>query len=148
MGVFQQATQVGTSIVPSFFFLAVSNKDKKILASSCVACWRVSSSFLVDFSFRLLFFIFFIDINTQQDCMNYLGLLLFSHTRSWIGKRVANSCKFGIDSRDSIPINKTLINNNTSERMALPSRARVYADVNSHKPREYWDYESYVVDWG
>ncbi|KAI5709873.1 hypothetical protein M8J76_012868 [Diaphorina citri] len=32
--------------------------------------------------------------------------------------------------------------------MALPSRARVYADVNSHKPREYWDYESYVVDWG
>jgi len=32
--------------------------------------------------------------------------------------------------------------------MALPSRARVYADVNNHKPREYWDYESYVVDWG
>lgn len=34
------------------------------------------------------------------------------------------------------------------ERMALPSRARVYTDVNSHKPREYWDYESYVVNWG
>lgn len=33
-------------------------------------------------------------------------------------------------------------------KMAVPSRARVYADVNSHKPREYWDYESYVVDWG
>lgn len=32
--------------------------------------------------------------------------------------------------------------------MAVPSRARVYADVNSQKPREYWDYESYVVDWG
>lgn len=32
--------------------------------------------------------------------------------------------------------------------MTLPSRARVYADVNNHKPREYWDYESYVVDWG
>lgn len=32
--------------------------------------------------------------------------------------------------------------------MALPSRARVYSDINSHKPREYWDYESYVVDWG
>lgn len=82
--------------------------------------------------------------------MNCLGLLLFSHTRSWIGKgvKVANNCKFGVDSRDRIPINKTLIDNNTSERMALPSRARVYADVNSHKPREYWDYESYVVDWG
>lgn len=82
--------------------------------------------------------------------MNCLGLLLFSHVRSWIGQgvKVANNYKFGIDSRDSIPINKTLIDNNTSERMALPSRARVYADVNSHKPREYWDYESYVVDWG
>jgi len=31
--------------------------------------------------------------------------------------------------------------------MTLPSAARVYADVNSHKPREYWDYENYVVDW-
>lgn len=31
--------------------------------------------------------------------------------------------------------------------MAVPSRARIYADVNSMKPREYWDYESYVVDW-
>ncbi|CAK1539980.1 unnamed protein product [Leptosia nina] len=35
-----------------------------------------------------------------------------------------------------------------SHTMAVPSRARVYADVNSQKPREYWDYESYVVDWG
>lgn len=34
-----------------------------------------------------------------------------------------------------------------STKMALPSRARVYAEVNSHKPRDYWDYESYVVDW-
>lgn len=32
--------------------------------------------------------------------------------------------------------------------MPLPSRARVYADVNTHKPREYWDYESHVVEWG
>jgi len=32
--------------------------------------------------------------------------------------------------------------------MALPSRARVYSDVNSHKSRDYWDYESYLVDWG
>ncbi|CAM9581636.1 unnamed protein product [Ectocarpus sp. 6 AP-2014] len=28
------------------------------------------------------------------------------------------------------------------------SRARVYADVNVHRPREYWDYESLVVNWG
>ena len=33
-------------------------------------------------------------------------------------------------------------------KMPLPSRARVYADINTHKPREYWDYESHVVDWG
>ena len=28
------------------------------------------------------------------------------------------------------------------------SRARVYADVNVHKPREYWDYENLTVHWG
>ena len=33
-------------------------------------------------------------------------------------------------------------------KMPLASRARVYADVNSHRPREYWDYESHVVEWG
>lgn len=31
--------------------------------------------------------------------------------------------------------------------MPLPSRARVYADVNSHRPREYWDYETHQVEW-
>lgn len=35
----------------------------------------------------------------------------------------------------------------TATKMTLPSAARVYADVNSHKPREYWDYENYIVDW-
>lgn len=38
--------------------------------------------------------------------------------------------------------------NTTAGKMPLPSRARVYAEVNSHKPRDYWDYESYVVEWG
>eukprot|EP00095_Tigriopus_kingsejongensis_P007074 maker-scaffold912_size81766-snap-gene-0.15 protein:Tk07074 transcript:maker-scaffold912_size81766-snap-gene-0.15-mRNA-1 annotation:"hypothetical protein DAPPUDRAFT_223674" len=33
-------------------------------------------------------------------------------------------------------------------KMPLASRARVYPDVNSHRPREYWDYESHVVEWG
>jgi len=28
------------------------------------------------------------------------------------------------------------------------NRARVYADVNTHRPREYWDYESHVIEWG
>jgi len=33
-------------------------------------------------------------------------------------------------------------------RMPSTSIARVYADVNTHRPREYWDYESHVVEWG
>uniref|UniRef100_A0A8D3EAX2 non-specific serine/threonine protein kinase n=1 Tax=Scophthalmus maximus TaxID=52904 RepID=A0A8D3EAX2_SCOMX len=31
---------------------------------------------------------------------------------------------------------------------SVPSRARVYTEVNTHRPREYWDYESHVVEWG
>lgn len=30
----------------------------------------------------------------------------------------------------------------------VSSRARVYPDVNTQRPREYWDYESHVVEWG
>uniref|UniRef100_A0A0K0D136 non-specific serine/threonine protein kinase n=1 Tax=Angiostrongylus cantonensis TaxID=6313 RepID=A0A0K0D136_ANGCA len=30
----------------------------------------------------------------------------------------------------------------------VPSKARVYADVNPSRPREYWDYESHVIEWG
>lgn len=30
----------------------------------------------------------------------------------------------------------------------VTSVARVYADVNVHKPREYWDYEALTVTWG
>lgn len=29
-----------------------------------------------------------------------------------------------------------------------PYLCRVYADVNVLRPREYWDYESLVVNWG
>lgn len=32
--------------------------------------------------------------------------------------------------------------------MATPSQSRVYTDANAHKPREYWDYESHIVEWG
>uniref|UniRef100_A0A8C7HQG2 non-specific serine/threonine protein kinase n=1 Tax=Oncorhynchus kisutch TaxID=8019 RepID=A0A8C7HQG2_ONCKI len=31
---------------------------------------------------------------------------------------------------------------------SVPSRSRVYPDVNTQRPREYWDYESHVVEWG
>uniref|UniRef100_H3A126 non-specific serine/threonine protein kinase n=1 Tax=Latimeria chalumnae TaxID=7897 RepID=H3A126_LATCH len=30
----------------------------------------------------------------------------------------------------------------------LQSRARVYSDVNTLRPREYWDYEVHFVEWG
>jgi casein kinase II subunit alpha len=28
------------------------------------------------------------------------------------------------------------------------SVARVYADVNSQQPKEYWDYEALDIEWG
>ena len=33
-------------------------------------------------------------------------------------------------------------------RDAVVSKARVYADVNVNRPREYWDYEALTVSWG
>ncbi|XP_049622937.1 casein kinase II subunit alpha-like [Suncus etruscus] len=30
----------------------------------------------------------------------------------------------------------------------LPSKARVYADVNTRRPLQFWDYRSYEVQWG
>ncbi|XAR51354.1 Non-specific serine/threonine protein kinase [Bertholletia excelsa] len=33
-------------------------------------------------------------------------------------------------------------------RPGAPSKARIYADVNVIRPKEYWDYESLSVQWG
>jgi len=30
----------------------------------------------------------------------------------------------------------------------IACRCRVYADVNVHRPRDYWDYEALTVNWG
>ena len=82
------------------------------------------------------------------------GLLLHSYVGSWVSKgdKVVTGRTFSLGNRDievaSGGNNANKINNHLLERMALPSRARVYTDVNSHKSRDYWDYESYVVDWG
>ena len=27
------------------------------------------------------------------------------------------------------------------------SKAKVYANVNGQKPREYWDYDNYMIEW-
>lgn len=35
-----------------------------------------------------------------------------------------------------------------SNRRRAMSKARVYADVNVVRPKEYWDYESLTVQWG
>lgn len=33
-------------------------------------------------------------------------------------------------------------------RPGVMSKARVYADVNVQRPKEYWDYEALIVQWG
>lgn len=33
-------------------------------------------------------------------------------------------------------------------RPGAPSKARVYADINVIRPKDYWDYESLTVQWG
>jgi len=30
----------------------------------------------------------------------------------------------------------------------VASRSRVYADADSVQPRDYWDYDALVVEWG
>lgn len=36
----------------------------------------------------------------------------------------------------------------SSSDVAAMSKARVYADVNVLRPKDYWDYESLTVQWG
>lgn len=33
-------------------------------------------------------------------------------------------------------------------KMPLTSKARVHYDINMSKPREYWDYENSIIEWG
>ena len=40
------------------------------------------------------------------------------------------------------------LSSSVNSAMPLASQARVYADVNLHRAREYWDYESHVIEWG
>ena len=42
----------------------------------------------------------------------------------------------------------SMLNSTTGAGPVGRSKARVYCDVNVHKPREYWDYESYPIQWG
>merc|ERR1712179_383763 len=42
----------------------------------------------------------------------------------------------------------TLTHTSMSSSVRHMSRARVYCDVNTHRPRECWDYESHVIEWG
>ena len=30
----------------------------------------------------------------------------------------------------------------------MPPVARIYADVNAKKPRDHWDYDNLVIEWG
>lgn len=35
-----------------------------------------------------------------------------------------------------------------NKNRTVKNRARVYADVNQHRPREYWNYEAVPIQWG
>jgi casein kinase II subunit alpha len=35
-----------------------------------------------------------------------------------------------------------------NKNRTVKNKARIYADVNQHRPREYWNYESLTVNWG
>ncbi|CAL5366747.1 unnamed protein product [Camellia sinensis] len=52
--------------------------------------------------------------------------------------------------RPSISMSGTLAQKigKSIRRSGAPSKARVYADVNVIRPKEYWDYESLTVQWG
>lgn len=50
--------------------------------------------------------------------------------------------------RSALPILPLPARNMSSSAARPPSLSRVYADVNERRPREYWDYESMVVNWG
>ena len=39
-------------------------------------------------------------------------------------------------------------NSNNIKNRRVKSISRVYADVNQHRPKEYWDYDSLSITWG
>lgn len=82
--------------------------------------------------------------------IHYLGLLLSARVCGWANKKLRSisNDKNLVVGQNSAAVSTPNKNTHIVQKMALPSRARVYADVNSHKSRDYWDYESYVVDWG
>eukprot|EP01095_Lingulamoeba_sp_RSL-Kostka_P004435 TRINITY_DN1565_c0_g1_i1.p1 TRINITY_DN1565_c0_g1~~TRINITY_DN1565_c0_g1_i1.p1 ORF type:complete len:420 (-),score=100.34 TRINITY_DN1565_c0_g1_i1:1088-2347(-) len=43
---------------------------------------------------------------------------------------------------------ETVIMRQRNRHRPIRSRAKVYADVNQHRPKEYWNYDSLVVNWG
>ena len=47
----------------------------------------------------------------------------------------------------SVWSNNSSRNRNTSIHV-VKNRPRVYSDVNTHRPREYWNYEALTVNWG
>ena len=48
----------------------------------------------------------------------------------------------------SEPLSSSSSTSSTSTTTTAAAMSRVYPDVNVKRPREYWDYESLVVNWG
>ena len=86
-----------------------------------------------------------------MEALGFFGISLYSYqlwSKSkeqvrWVSMIVARAIR-----NTNIPNSFELLSLKAGTRMPLASRARVYADVNSHRPREYWDYEAHVVEWG
>jgi len=38
--------------------------------------------------------------------------------------------------------------NKKAQTRKMRNVSRVYADVNKERPREYWDYEAFAIQWG
>jgi hypothetical protein len=79
-------------------------------------------------------------------------LCLSLNSFSSINKSILLLSSVGLQSKTDIiavsSIYSRVLWSSSSSVMPLPSRSRVYADVNSHRSRDYWDYESHVVEWG
>lgn len=98
------------------------------------------------------------ELSTTQHSNGEFGVGSITNSRKKRTLAASSNTARQINQPTTNIINSNNKNNNTNrnrrsnsldslETMTLPSAARVYTDVNAHKPDEYWDYENYVVDW-
>ncbi|XP_010548455.2 PREDICTED: casein kinase II subunit alpha-2 [Tarenaya hassleriana] len=77
-------------------------------------------------------------------CRRYLRLGVLRLKRLVLPSQAEATSRKGLQTPEKLAhkIGKSI------RRPGAPSKARVYADVNVVRPKEYWDYESLTVQWG